>query len=88
MDLHWKSKDYEAQAALVKKINFWEPRITLLWEATCMDFFRRIREGYCQIKNQNSNHYRLINGEQSPENVFKEIKEIVMKKFEEVMTYS
>jgi len=57
-------------------------------EATGMDFFRRIREGYCQIKNQNSNHYRLINGEQSPENVFKEIKEIVMKKFEEVMTYS
>ena len=52
------------------------------------DFFRRIRVGYCQIKDQNSNRYRLINGEQSPENVFKEIKEIIMKKFEEVMTYS
>jgi len=53
-----------------------------------VDFFRRIRRGYCQIKDQNPNRYRLINGEQSPENVFKEIKEIIMKQFEEVLTCS
>jgi thymidylate kinase len=47
-----------------------------------------IRGGYCQIKDQNTNRYRLINGEQSPENVFKEIKEIIMKQFEEVLTCS
>ena len=53
-----------------------------------MDFFRRIRGGYRQIKDQNPNRYRLINGEQSPENVFKEIKEIIIKQFEEVLTCS
>mgnify|MGYP002525390225 FL=1 len=57
-------------------------------EETGVDFFRRIRRGYCQIKDQNPNRYRLINGEQSPENVFKEIKEIIMKQFEEVLTCS
>ena len=57
-------------------------------EETGVDFFRRIRGGYRQIKDQNPNRYRLINGEQSPENVFKEIKEIIMKQFEEVLTCS
>ena len=57
-------------------------------EVTGVDFFRRIRGGYRQIKDQNPHRYRLINGEQSPENVFKEIKEIIMKQFEEVLTCS
>ena len=57
-------------------------------EATGMKFFRRIREGYLQLKNQSPNRYRVINGEQSPENVFKEIKAIIMKKFEEVLICS
>ena len=57
-------------------------------EETGVEFFRRIRGGYCQIKDQNPNRYRLINGEQSPANVFKEIKEIIMKQFEEVLTCS
>ena len=57
-------------------------------EETGVDFFRRIRGGYRQIKDQNPNRYRLINGEQSPENVFKEIKEIIIKQFEEVLTCS
>ena len=57
-------------------------------EETGVDFFRRIREGYRQIKDQNMYRYRLINGEQSPGNVFKEIKEIIMKQFEEVLTCS
>ena len=53
-----------------------------------VDIFRRIRVGYREIKDQNPNRYSLINGEQSPENVFKEIKEIIMKQFEEVLTCS
>ena len=57
-------------------------------EETGVDFFRRIQEGYRQIKEQNPNRYRLFNGQQSPENVFKEIKEIIMKQFEEVLTCS
>ena len=57
-------------------------------EESGVDFFRRIRGGYRQIKDQNPNRYRLINGEQSPENVFKEIKEIIMKQFEEVLICS
>ena len=57
-------------------------------EATGMEFFRRIQNGYCQIKDQNPNRCRVINGEQSPENVFKEIKEILMERFEEVLTCS
>ena len=57
-------------------------------EETGVDFYRRIRGGYRQIKDQNPNRYRLINGEQSPENVFKEIKEIIIKQFEEVLTCS
>ena len=51
-----------------------------------IEFFRRIQRGYRQIKDQNTNRYRLINGEQSPENVFNEIKEIIVKQFEEVLT--
>ena len=57
-------------------------------EETGVDFFRRIRGGYRQINEKNPNRYRLINGEQSPENVFKEIKEIIMKQFEKVLTCS
>ena len=57
-------------------------------EETGVDFFRRIRGVYIQMKVKNPNRYRLINGEQSPENVFKEIKEIIMKQFEEVLTCS
>ena len=57
-------------------------------EESGVDFFRRIRGGYRQIKDQNPNRYRLINGEQSPENVFNEIKEIIVKQFEEVLTCS
>ena len=56
-----------------------ETEVSDRMEATGVDFFRRIREGYCQIKDQNPNRYCVINGEQSPENVFKEIKEIVIK---------
>ena len=55
-------------------------------EGTGVEFFRRIREGYHLIKDQNPNRYWVINGEQSIENVFKEIKKIVINIFEEVLT--
>ena len=57
-------------------------------EATGVEFFRRIREGYHKIKDQNPNRYRLINGEQSAESIFKEIIETVMKKFKEALKCS
>ena len=65
-----------------------EAEVSDRMEETGVDFFRRIRGGYRQIKDQNMYRYRLIDGEQSPENVFKEIKEIIMKQFEEVLTCS
>ena len=76
--------DINPEAAAVRM----ETEVSDRMEATGVDFFRRIRGGYRQIKDQNPNRYRLINGEQSPENVFKEIKEIIMKQFEEVLTCS
>ena len=57
-------------------------------EVTGLEFFRRIQGGYHQIKDQNPNRCQVINGAQSPENVFKEIKGIVMNKFEEILTCS
>jgi dTMP kinase len=76
--------DISPEAAAVRM----EAKASDRMEETGVDFFRRIRGGYHQIKDQNTNRYRLINGEQSPENVFKEIKEIIMKQFEEVLTCS
>ena len=76
--------DIKPEAAAVRM----EAEASDRMEETGVDFFRRIRGGYRQIKEQNPNRYRLINGEQSPENVFKEIKEIIMKEFEEVLTCS
>jgi len=76
--------DINPEAAAVRM----EAEVSDRMEETGVDFFRRIREGYLQIKDQNPHRYRLINGEQSPENVFKEIKEIIIKQFEEVLTCS
>ena len=76
--------DINPEAAAVRM----ETEVSDRMEETGVDFFRRIRGGYLQIKGQNPHRYRLINGEQSPENVFKEIKEIIIKQFEEVLTCS
>ena len=57
-------------------------------ESTGMEFFRRIQEGYHHIKDQNPNRCKIIDADQSPENVFKDIKEIVMERFEEVLACS
>ena len=76
--------DISPEAAAVRM----EAEVSDRMEETGVEFFRRIRGGYLQIKDQNPNRYRLINGEQSPENVFKEIKDMIMKQFEEVLTCS
>ena len=57
-------------------------------EATGVDFFRRIREGYIQINKQNPYRCMEINADRSPEDVFSDIKREIMKKFEEVLICS
>ena len=52
------------------------------------DFFKRIREGYHQIKDQNPNRCVEINADQSKECVFRDIRETLMDKFEEVFICS
>ena len=50
-------------------------------EAAGIDFFKNIRQGYYQIREQNQSRCILINGEQSQENVFKEINQLIMERF-------
>jgi dTMP kinase len=50
-------------------------------ESVGIDFFQNIRQGYHQIMEQNQSRCILINGEQSQENVFKEINQLIMKRF-------
>ncbi|MBC8257091.1 MAG: dTMP kinase [Candidatus Marinimicrobia bacterium] len=57
-------------------------------EATGIDFFKKIQNGYHQIAEQNKNKCIVINGEQSPENVFKEIIQIISKLFKEELICS
>jgi dTMP kinase len=52
------------------------------------DFFKRIREGYHQIKDQNPNRCVEINADQSKECVFRDIRETLMDKFQEVFICS
>jgi thymidylate kinase len=50
-------------------------------ESVGIDFFQNIRKGYHQIMEQNQSRCILISGEQSQENVFKEINQLIMKRF-------
>ena len=50
-------------------------------EAAGIDFFKNIRQGYYQIREQNQSRCIVINGEQSQENVFNVINQIIMKRF-------
>jgi len=50
-------------------------------ESVGIDFFQNIRQGYHQIMEQNQSRCILINGEQSQGNVFKEINQLIMKRF-------
>ena len=52
------------------------------------DFFERVRQGYHQIKNQNPNRCMEINAEQTPEGVFRDIREIIIDKYEEILICS
>ena len=45
------------------------------------EFFKKVREGYRQIVEQNPDRCIEINAEQTPENVYKEIYPIILKRF-------
>ena len=57
-------------------------------EATGVDFFRKVREGYHQILEQNPDRCIKINAEQAPKNVFNEINQIILKRFAKELTCS
>jgi dTMP kinase len=52
------------------------------------DFFERVRQGYHRIKEQNPNRCMEINAEQTPEGVFRDIREIIIEKYEEILICS
>jgi len=50
-------------------------------ESGGIDFFQKIREGYCQIREQNQNRCIIINGEKPQQDISREIHRIIMEKF-------
>ena len=52
------------------------------------DFFERVRQGYHRIKEQNPTRCMEINAEQTPEDVFRDIREIIIEKYEEILICS
>ena len=57
-------------------------------EATGVDFFSKVREGYHQILEQNPDRCIEINAEQAQKNVFNEINQIILKRFAKELTCS
>ncbi len=57
-------------------------------ESEGFEFFQKIRRGYHQIMEQNQSRCIVINGEQSQENVSKEINQIIMKRFKKELICS
>ena len=57
-------------------------------EATGIDFFKKIRQGYCQIREQNQSRCIVINGEKPQKDISKEIHHIIMKRFKKELTCS
>ncbi len=55
-------------------------------ETVGTEFFKKVREGYRQIVEQNPDRCTEINAEQPPENVFKDINQIIFKQFEKELT--
>ena len=55
-------------------------------EATGIDFFKKIRQGYCQIREQNQSRCIVINGEKPQKDISKEIHHIIMKRFKKELT--
>ncbi len=57
-------------------------------EAAGIDFFKNIRQGYCQIREQNKSRCIVINGEKPQKDISKEIHHIIMKRFKKELTCS
>ena len=57
-------------------------------EAAGIDFFKNIRQGYCQIREQNQSRCIVINGEKPQKDISKEIHHIIMKRFKKELTCS
>ena len=57
-------------------------------EATGIDFFKKIRQGYCQIREQNQSRCIVINGERPQKDISEEIYNIIMEKFKKELTCS
>ena len=55
-------------------------------EAAGIDFFKKIRQGYCQIREQNQSRCIVINGEKPQKDISKEIHHIIMKRFKKELT--
>ena len=57
-------------------------------ELAGIDFFKKIRQGYCQIREQNQSRCIVINGEKPQKDISKEIHHIIMKRFKKELTCS
>ena len=57
-------------------------------EAVGIDFFKKIRQGYYQIMEQNKSRCIVINGEKPQKDISKEIYHIIMKRFKKELTCS
>ncbi len=57
-------------------------------EAAGIDFFKKIRQGYCQIREQNQSRCIVIDGEKPQKDVSKEIHHIIMERFKKELTCS
>ena len=57
-------------------------------EVAGIDFFKKIRQGYCQIREQNQIRCIVINGEKPQKDISKEIHHIIMKRFKKELTCS
>ena len=57
-------------------------------EAAGIDFFKKIRLGYCQIREQNKSRCIIIDGEKSQKDISKEIHHIIMERFKKEFTCS
>ena len=57
-------------------------------EATGIDFFKKIRQGYCQIREQNQSRCIVIDGEKPQKDISKEIHHIIMERFKKELTCS
>ena len=55
-------------------------------EATGVDFFRKVQEGYHQILEQNPDRCIKINAENALKHVFNEINQIILKRFAKELT--